>query len=228
MISILIPIYNTPIDYIKECLDSIDSQTFKDYEVIVVNDGSNDEVTNFLNSLIQDKYSIYHQQKSGISKALNFGLSKCKYDLIARMDGDDIMLPDRLQKQFNFFQNNQVDVLGGQMELFGKNSSITNHLQDIPKDIMRITDWFMNHPTIMFRKELILKIGGYNSNFDGTEDLELWCRSLANGLVLKNLPDIIVRHRRHDDNATSRNNMNEILRKNFELRNYYLNIIYNK
>ncbi len=228
MISILIPIYNTPIDYIKECLDSIDSQTFKDYEVIVVNDGSNDEVTNFLNSLIQDKYSIYHQQKSGISKALNFGLSKCKYDLIARMDGDDIMLPDRLEKQFNFFQNNQVDVLGGQMELFGKNSSITNHLQDIPKDIMRITDWFMNHPTIMFRKELILKIGGYNSNFDGTEDLELWCRSLANGLVLKNLPDIIVRHRRHDDNATSRNNMNEILRKNFELRNYYLNIIYNK
>jgi glycosyltransferase involved in cell wall biosynthesis len=228
MISILIPIYNTPIDYIKECLDSIDSQTFKDYEVIVVNDGSNDEVTNFLNSLIQDKYSIYHQQKSGISKALNFGLSKCKYDLIARMDGDDIMLPDRLQKQFNFFQNNQVDVLGGQMELFGKNSSITNHLQDIPKDIMRITDWFMNHPTIMFRKELILKIGGYNSNFDGTEDLELWCRSLANGLVLKNLPDIIVRHRRHDDNATSRNNMNEILKKNFELRNYYLNIIYTK
>lgn len=228
MISILIPIYNTPIDYIKECLDSIDSQTFKDYEVVVVNDGSNDEVTNFLNSLIQDKYSIYHQQKSGISKALNFGLSKCKYDLIARMDGDDIMLPDRLEKQFNFFQNNQVDILGGQMELFGKNSSITNHLQDIPKDIMRITDWFMNHPTIMFRKELILKIGGYNSNFDGTEDLELWCRSLANGLVLKNLPDIIVRHRRHDDNATSRNNMNEILRKNFELRNYYLNIIYNK
>jgi glycosyltransferase involved in cell wall biosynthesis len=228
MISILIPIYNTTIDYIKECLDSIDSQTFKDYEVIVVNDGSNDEVTNFLNSLIQDKYSIYHQQKSGISKALNFGLSKCKYDLIARMDGDDIMLPDRLQKQFNFFQNNQVDVLGGQMELFGKNSSITNHLQDIPKDIMRITDWFMNHPTIMFRKELILKIGGYNSNFDGTEDLELWCRSLANGLVLKNLPDIIVRHRRHDDNATSRNNMNEILKKNFELRNYYLNIIYTK
>jgi predicted glycosyltransferase involved in capsule biosynthesis len=138
------------------------------------------------------------------------------------------MLPDRLQKQFNFFQNNQVDVLGGQMELFGKNSSITNHLQDIPKDIMRITDWFMNHPTIMFRKELILKIGGYNSNFDGTEDLELWCRSLANGLVLKNLPDIIVRHRRHDDNATSRNNMNEILKKNFELRNYYLNIIYTK
>jgi hypothetical protein len=84
----------------------------------------------------------------------------------------------------------------------------------------------MNHPTIMFKKQSIVNIGGYNPDFDGTEDLELWCRSLANKLVLKNLPDIIVRHRRHDDNATSRNNMNDILKKNAQLRNYYLNIVY--
>ena len=228
MISIIIPVYNTPIEYIQECVDSIDLQTFKDYEVIIVNDGSNDEVSKFLRTLVKDNWQLFEKDKEGISKALNLGIQNSKYNLICRMDADDIMIPERLQKQFDYFQENKIDILGGQMELFGKSSSITTHPLDIPIDIMRYTDWFMNHPTIMFNKDRIVNIGGYNSNFDGTEDLELWCRSLANGLTLKNLPDIIVRHRRHDDNATSRNNMNEILGKNYQLRNYYLNIIYNQ
>jgi len=228
MISIVIPVYNTPIEFIEECVDSINSQTFKDYEVILVNDGSNEEVSQFLRTLVKENWKLFEIERGGISKALNLGIQNAKYDLICRMDADDIMTLDRLQKQFDFFEKNQIDILGGQMELFGKSSSITHHPLDIPNDIMKYTDWFMNHPTIMFKKESIVNIGGYNPDFDGTEDLELWCRSLANKLIIKNLPDIIVRHRRHDDNATSRNNMNEIIRKNVQLRNYYLNIVYNK
>lgn len=228
MISIVIPVYNTPIEYIQECVDSIESQTFKEYEVIIVNDGSNEEVSNFLKTLVKDNWLLFEKEREGISKALNLGIQNSKFDLICRMDADDIMLPDRLQKQFDYFKENDIDILGGQMELFGKSSSITSHPVDVPKDVMRYKDWFMNHPSVMFKKESIIKVGGYNPNFDGTEDLELWCRSLSNGLVLKNLTDILVRHRRHDDNATSRNNLNEILQKNFQLRNYYLNIIYSK
>jgi glycosyltransferase involved in cell wall biosynthesis len=228
MISIVIPVYNTPIDFIKECVNSIHSQTFKDYEVILVNDGSNEEVSGFLKTLVKDNWYLFEKKKEGISKALNLGIQKSKHDLICRMDADDIMLPERLEKQFQYFQKNNLDILGGQMELFGESSSITSHPVDIPTDIMRYKDWFMNHPTVMFKKDSITKVGGYNPEFDGTEDLELWCRSLANGLTIKNLTDIIVRHRRHGDNATLRNNLNEILQKNFQLRNYYLNIIYNK
>lgn len=228
MISIVIPVYNTPIDFIQECVESIESQTFDNYEVILVNDGSNEEVSNFLKTLVKENWYLFDKKREGISKALNLGIQKSKYEFICRMDADDIMLPNRLQKQIDYFQNNEVDILGGQMELFGKSSSLTNHPLEIQRDIMRYTDWFMNHPTIMFKKEKIVNIGGYNPNFDGTEDLELWCRSLANNLTLKNLSDIIVRHRRHDDNATSRNNMNEILSKNAQLRNYYLNIIYSQ
>lgn len=227
MISIVIPVYNTPIEFIKECVDSINSQTFKQYEVILINDGSNEVVSNFLKTLVKENWYLFEKEKEGISKALNLGIQNSKFNLICRMDADDIMLPERLQKQFDYFQENNIDILGGQMELFGKSSSITSHPVEVPIDVMRYKDWFMNHPTIMFKKESILKVGGYNPEFDGTEDLELWCRSLANGLILKNLPDIIVRHRRHDDNATSRNNLNEILQKNFQLRNYYLNVILN-
>ena len=222
MISILIPVYNTPIQYIKDCVDSIESQTFKEYEVIIVNDGSNENVSNFLKTLVKENWNLFEKNKEGISKALNLGIKKSKYDLICRMDADDIMLPERLQKQFDYFQNNQVDILGGQMELFGDICSVTSHPVLVTRDIMRYKDWFMNHPTVMFKKELILKMGGYNPDFDGTEDLELWCRSLSNGLILRNLTDIIVRHRRHGDNATSRNNLNEILQKNYQLRRYYL------
>lgn len=221
MISILIPIYNTPVEYIKECFDSIDNQTFKDYEVIIVNDGSNNETTDFLNNINNPKYKVFHKENGGISKALNLGLEKCSYDIVARMDADDIMLPNRLEIQYKYIIDNNIDILGSQMELFGSQTSITKHPLKIDKNIIKISDWFMNHPTIMFKKDNIIKIGGYNPNFDGLEDLELWCRSLFYGFKIENLSDILLKHRRHNDNATVRNNLNEIVKKVFYVRSFY-------
>lgn len=226
MISILIPIYNTPIEFLKECFDSIDNQTFEEYEVIIVNDGSNQEITDFLSTIDNDKYHVFHKENGGISKALNYGLQKCNYNLVARMDGDDIMLPDRLKKQYEYMISNDVDILGAQMELFGSQTSTTNHPLNIPRDIMARSDWFMNHPTIMFKKNVVIELGGYNPDFDGLEDLELWCRALWKNFKIENLSDILVRHRRHDNNATVRNDINIIMQKIFFVRNhYYKNIM---
>ena len=223
MISILIPVYNTPIEFIEECFDSIDSQTFQNFEVIIVNDGSNEEVTNYLQNVNKEKYFVFHQENSGISKALNLGLEKCKFNLVARMDADDVMMSDRLQKQYDYFKYNDVDILGTQIQLFGigQHDQITNHPLIIPKDMMVKSDWFLNHPSIMFKKDKITKIGGYNSEFDGLEDLELWCRALYSDYKLRNLSDMMLRHRRHSDNATSRNNMGQILQKIYQVRNFY-------
>lgn len=221
MISILIPVYNTHIEYIKECFESIDVQSMQDYEVIVVNDGSNEEVSKYLNSTRSEKYKIFHKERGGISSALNYGLDLCSHNIVCRMDADDMMMPDRLEKQYDYFTKNSVDILGAQMELFGKQSSITNHLLTIPRNIMNTSDWFLNHPTAMFDKDKIIKIGGYNSNFDGLEDLELWCRSLSLGLSIRNLPNILVKHRRHSDNATVKNNIDTIMKKIFFVRNLY-------
>lgn len=225
MISILIPIYNTQINYIQEAFDSIDNQTFQNFEVIVVNDGSNKETEEYLNSINNPKYKIHHKNKAGISEALNFGLKLCSHNIVCRMDGDDIMMKDRLETQYNYFITNNVDVLGSQMELFGSQVGKTNHPLNIPKDIMRTSDWFMNHPTIMFNRDKILKIDGYDSKFDGLEDLELWCKCLQNGYILKNLPNILVRHRRHSSNATVKNDINLIMQKINFVRSYYYNNI---
>ncbi len=221
MISILIPIHNTPIEYIKECFESIDNQSFKNYEVVVVDDGSNEETKEYLKSIQNPKYKIFHKEKGGISLALNHGIRLCSFNIVCRMDADDIMISDRLEKQYSFFISNSVDVLGSQMELFGSQSSKTNHPLIIPRGIMNVSDWFMNHPTIMFNRDRIIKVGGYNSNFDGLEDLELWCRCLSLGLILRNMPDILVRHRRHSSNATVKNDINVIMQKIFFVRNHY-------
>lgn len=214
LISILIPIYNTPIEFIKECFLSIDSQTYKNYEVIVVNDGSNNEITEFLSSIDDLKYRIFHKEKEGISKALNYGLQKCNSNIVARMDADDIMLQDRLEKQLAYFKKSKVDILGSQMQLFGTIAdTLTYHPPTINKDIMLNSEWFMNHPSVMYKKNIIEYLGGYDSNFDGLEDYHLWCRALLNDFKLENMGDVLLKHRRHNNNATVTNDINLILQK---------------
>lgn len=225
MISILIPIYDTPIEYLNQCFDSIDNQKFKNFEVIIVNDGSNEKISTFLSSIKKSNYFIFHQEKGGISKALNYGLERCRYDLVARMDGDDIMLPERLEKQYNHIMLNDIDVLGTQMELFGSKNELTKHPINISKDIILKSDWFINHPTVIFKKNVIINIGGYNSDFDGLEDLELWCRLLVNGYKIGNLPDILLRHRRHDDNATVKYNIRNVVEKINYVKKFYKSFI---
>lgn len=225
MISVVIPVYNTNIEYIKQCFDSIEKQTYQNYEIVVVNDGSENHTAQFLHNYRppnkEIQYSVIDQTKQGISKALNVGIQNSEYDIIARMDADDIMLPDRLEKQLEYFTNNNVDILGGQMILFGDMNFITNHPLVIPKDIMAYIDWFMNHPTVMYGRRQIMDLGGYNSEYDGCEDLELWCRALASGMILHNMVDIVLKHRRHKSNATVTQNNIDIKHKISHIRSFY-------
>lgn len=195
MISILIPIHNTPVKFIKECFLSIDKQTYQEFEVIIVNDGSNKKTTNYLNKIKKENWHVHHIEKSGISKALNYGLSKCKYNLVARMDSDDIMVETRLEKQVDFFKKNEVDILGTQIESFGFYTGTTQHPYQVNKDIIIDLKWFLNHPSVLYIKDKIIALGGYNSNFDGLEDLELWCRCLLSNYRIINMKDVLVKYR---------------------------------
>lgn len=228
MVSILIPIFNTPIEYIQECFISIEKQTYTDYEIIVVNDGSNSITSSFLSEYrptTNTKYKVISQNKQGISAALNLGISMCSYDIIARMDADDIMLPNRIEKQLSYLRSNNCNIVGGQMLVFGLSNYTTNHPTVIPKNIMKYTDWFVNHPTVMYYKQDIINIGGYNSEYDGCEDLELWCRSLMHSMQIKNMSDILLKHRRHNNNATHNANNIDMKDKVFRVRQFYYNQI---
>lgn len=229
MISVIIPIHNTPIEFIEECFLSMDNQTFKDFEVLIINDGSDWETTKYIRENSRSNYRIFELGKSGISNALNFGIQISSNDILCRMDADDIMMSNRLELQYKFLEENkQVDILGTQVELFGDQSGFSKHPLEVHPEIIVESDWFLNHPSVMYRKSSISKIGGYNSNFDGTEDLELWCRALSYGLIINNLPDVLVRHRRHKFCSTVTNNLNNIIEINNGIRRHYIEIIKKK
>ena len=229
MISVIIPIHNTPIEFIEECFLSMDNQTFKDFEVLIINDGSDWETTKYIRENSRSNYRIFELEKSGISNALNFGIQISSNDILCRMDADDIMMSNRLELQYKFLdENKDVDVLGGQISIFGDQTGESKHPSIIDSDIIAKSDWFMNHPSVMYRKSSIIGIGGYNSSFDGTEDYELWCRGLVAGLKFRNLNEIVLRHRKHKGCSTVKNNLTEIINKNNTIRNYYLSKIKNK
>lgn len=219
-VSVLIPFYNTKISHFKECLDSIKNQTFNNLiEIIIVNDGSDIENTNQvtkyikkLNTSINSKnsfrreFKIFNLDKNyGLPYALNKGLELCNFNLIARMDSDDIMKLDRIQKQYDFMiQNKNCVVLGGQCEILNdvskKITFVTKHkcvinIDDLKK-IISNTCWFINHPTVMYKKDVINKCGNYNTSLVGhAEDAYLWINVLKNGYTLHNLKDLVLTYR---------------------------------
>jgi hypothetical protein len=216
-ISILIPVYNENVDYFKECIDSILKQDFKYImEVIIVNDGSNKiELINYLNYLNQQntdfiKFKVITlQNNSGIAKALNTGILECSFDLIARMDSDDIMTNDRISTQYTYFMNQNVDVLGTGITMFyenGKSSKNILHPYNITVDWLKKskTLWFLNHPTVMFKKSVVLESGNYiDSNV--AEDFDLWIRILKKKYIIHNLSKICLKYRRTNNNLTRKN-----------------------
>lgn len=203
MISILLPIYNTSSEYLNDCFNGIFNQTFKEYEVIAVNNGSdNQETLDFLSTLSKfNNVKVVDCERKenakNLSIALNTGLKHCQYDYIARIDSDDVMQPERLEKQItHLIINNYLTVLGTQMYHIQPPYHTTQLPLIIEQQIYYRSNHFLNHPTVMFVKEHILSIGGYKEfpNFI-PEDLILWIKLLKHGFRLGNLPDILVGYR---------------------------------
>lgn len=215
MISVIIPNYNTNFSFFKECIDSILKQTYQQFEIIIVDNGSDENnivlYKQYLQSLDKDiKFLTCERQnnKKNLSIALNIAIKNCKYNLVARMDADDIMMPNRLQKQYDYFVNNNVDILGGQLQYLHDNN-ITNHPLIITKEIPMNSIWFINHPSVMFKKDKILQIGGYKEEPEFlAEDYELWTRSIKNNLIIHNLNDVIIKYRLHNSNLTFKDKNN--------------------
>jgi glycosyltransferase involved in cell wall biosynthesis len=209
MISVLMPVYNTKAEMLIESIKSCLFQSINDYEIILVDNGSTDRQTletikQFSNNKKINIFNCPRQQgKNNISLALNLGLSRCKNDLVARMDSDDIMLYDRLEKQVNCMNKNKnIDILGAQMKVFPEGYT-TNHPKIITNDIALNSSWFINHPTIVYRKNRIIELGGYSDAPEhGAEDYKLWMTSIRCGLKICNMPDIVLHYRSHGENLT--------------------------
>jgi hypothetical protein len=221
-ISVLVSSYNTKAIYIKECLDSIKyQQGYFNIELVWINDGSSELNTKLLKELLSqfEKTTrfikvVYNENEGnkGLGYSLNKGVNLCNNELIMRMDSDDIMFSNRLQKQIEFMNINKDCVLSGsQIEMFkfvngirqnmGKTTHPNLNLQTFKKNTTQ--HWLMNHPTFCFRKKEILSIGNYNDKIHSMcEDFELILRVLKKYGKIMNIQESLLYYRLHEEQLT--------------------------
>lgn len=194
--------YKEKPEYLKLTLDSVLEQTVTAAEIVLIKDGP---LTKELDEVIEEydkKYSglfrIFALEKNvGLGKALNFGVQQCKYDLIARMDTDDIAMPNRFELLIKeFAQDNDLALCGGQIAEFEKEPQIISGYRKVPLARDEIVKFAkkrnpFNHMTVMFKKQAVLDAGNYQ-DMPYFEDYWLWVRILQKGYIVKNIEQVLV------------------------------------
>lgn len=204
-ISVIMPAYNAE-KYIKEAIDSILTQTFRDFELIVLNDCSRDRTEQIILSY-QDDRVVYlkNEENLGVAATLNKGLAAAEGKYIARMDADDISLPNRFARQVEYLDANpKVAVLGTNTETFNEDGPLYTGWSATDPAQMKVDLLFscgLAHPSVMMRREVIQALGGYDLEFEGMEDYDLWCRAAENHHVAT-LSEILFRYRVHGAQVT--------------------------
>jgi hypothetical protein len=207
-ISVLMPVRNGE-RFVAEAVESVLSQTFADLELLVLDDGSTDSTPQILERLAAaDSRLVVHRRAPGrtLAEALNAAAELSRAPLLARLDADDLALPERLGLQTEFLSENpDVVLLGGQALLidergreFGRAEYPTGNAE--LQEALRERNPFV-HSAIAMRREAFEAVGGYRVNFDHAEDLDLWLRLAAGGKIA-NLPQPVVKYRIHGDQQT--------------------------
>lgn len=199
-ISVILPVYNAE-KYISKSIESILRQTFEDFELIIINDGSKDNSLNIINKFTDRRILLVDQENRGLAKTLNIGLDIAKGEYIARMDADDIALPNRFEEQMNYLTKYpEVGLLGSAIELIDENDKhISYHAPYIGHDIllrcMQNKGNPFKHPTVIFKREIAIKLGGFNENIGKYfEDYFLWYH-MASKVKVDNLPKVLLKYR---------------------------------
>lgn len=210
LVSILLPFHNES-RFIEGCLASIQQQHFMDYEVIAVNDHSEDNSVEIVQRWMQkdQRIHLFHSHERGLVGALNNGIKQCRAAFIARMDADDLMLPQRLLRQYEYLSmHSHIKVVGCLVKMFPEDRIKAGYQEymrwqnhcissdDIANDIY--VESPLIHPSVMIRAAVFQFLGGYH---EGTfpEDYELWLRCHHAGYQMAKVPEILLYWReRHD------------------------------
>lgn len=210
-VSILLPVWNGE-KYISDAIDSILNQTFSDFELVIVNDGSSDNTEKIILSYSDKRIKLFKRENNkGIVDALNYGINFCTSPLIARQDADDVSELNRLEIQVKFMDSNPlVSMCGTGMYVIDDNGIPVGMINDRPRSYEEIKQLLKKmcvfvHGSVMYRKDVVLKIGGYNCDiaFRHAEDYELWVRMAKNNIIV-NLPGLpLYRHRIHKERVST-------------------------
>jgi glycosyltransferase involved in cell wall biosynthesis len=185
-ITVLLPAYNAE-KYIGKAIDSVLEQSFTDFELLIINDGSVDSTESIIRSYPDERIRLINQTNQGIAAALNMGLLNANASLIARFDADDICLPDRLKIQYEFLQTHPDHVIvGTDADYIDMNDEyvfkcrLPAHSHEEISALAPAKCPFI-HSAVLFKKEIIMQAGGYNANAYAFEDQLLWSKVIKLG-----------------------------------------------
>jgi glycosyltransferase involved in cell wall biosynthesis len=228
-ISIVMSAYNTA-RYLRESLDSIVEQTFRDFECIIIDDGSTDDTLKILREYEarDPRFKIISRPNTGLTRALNEALSHARGEFIARMDGDDIAMPDRFEKQIGYMREHpECVLLGSRVELIdpyslrialGDYMKLTH--EEIDAMLLQGKGGSVVHPSCIMRRDAVEKVGRYKEQYNNSEDLDLFLRLAEVGKVA-NLPDVLLKYRRHLESVSHQKYENQWKLKTQIVRDAY-------
>ena len=203
-ISVLMPIFNAG-RFLKEAVDSILNQTFSNFELLILDDGSTDKSLDIISSFTDNRIHVFSDNKNkGIVHQLNKGLHHAKAPLIARMDADDIAMPNRLKIQKDLLDDNtDIEMVASSVEIINEKNEIQKVIHqpskqaDILFSFCRMKNPFY-HPSVMYRKRSVKEAGGYRDKYLHMEDFDLWFRLYRKGIQMSNIEKVLLQYRVHN------------------------------
>lgn len=195
-VSVIMSVYNGSA-YLKQALESVLDQTFSDFEFLITDDGSTDESPKILDEYAAKdaRVKVFYQKNIGLTKTLNNSIKKAGGIYIARMDSDDISLPNRLAEEVKFLDaHSEVAVVSCFAKVIDdEGKEIGEHCPGVTHSEIKKLIFFSGqlcHPAVMFRKDAFLALGGFNESFRYAQDLELWFKFIAKYKVA-NIPKFL-------------------------------------
>lgn len=203
-VSVVLSVFNGE-NYICESVESVLCQSMPDFEFIIINDGSTDGTGKQLSEYKDKRIKVITTVNKGLAAALNHGVELAQSNYIARIDADDVCCEKRFELQLLELQSNpEISVLGSYARLIDKDGESMGRIIKPPLHHNRILDNLFKikgknliHPTIIFKKNIFQKVGGYDERLPASQDLDLWFKMSVSG-VLAVIPEILINYRVHD------------------------------
>jgi glycosyltransferase involved in cell wall biosynthesis len=196
--------------WLRQAVDSVLNQEFRDFELVIIDDGSDDDTVGLLDRCARDdRVRVLRQPPQGIAAALNRGIAAARAPCLARLDADDVARPDRLARQLGFLErHDRVDLVGSAAQVIDEVGTVIGCVAP-PTDSGKLARHLRRgnpivHSSIMMRADAVRRVGGYRNAFGAAEDYDLWLR-MAENAGIANLPERLVALRRHDASVSRRN-----------------------
>jgi glycosyltransferase involved in cell wall biosynthesis len=228
LVSVIMSVHNGE-QWLKEAIDSIVHQTYGNWEFIIIDDASNKATQNILRSYTDSRIKVFREDvQQGLTKNLNTAINLCKGEFIARMDGDDISLPERFQQQIDYLlKHKETDVVAGFINMIEKSGKYLGTWKDDrrantwPK-IKKMLPWksCIAHPPAMFRAG-VLRQYRYDEKQRHSQDWDLWLRLATDNRRIEKIQEPVLQYRVHDRSITATSNKKSAFLKKHEFYKIY-------